>query len=432
MLEVDVDVGRLVALAADEAFEQQAAVRRIDGGDAQAIADRGIRRRAAALTEDAAFAGEGDEVGDGQEVRLVAQLGDQCQLALDLLADRFRRAGGIAALQPLQSELAQPAGRRLVRRDDLLGVFVAQLIEREATARGEPDGFLEKIRRIALGEPQPAAQVLLGIGSKRESALGKRLAEPDGGQGVVQALAGAAMIVDVAGSHQRQADLACDIAQHAEQCGVVAAGEQLGGEPAALSEALAYETGLREQAPMRRGLDERRGFRDEQGEAARDAVGKIGRLEPVAALGGPHPGAGDELGEIAVALAVGREQDQAGIVLGPAGGSGQGDAVRTTRPDVAQREFGPDHQGQAACASLQMGAHDPRKRAFVGDRERCVTERLGPVDEFLGVGCAAQEREVRDAVQLGIGSEHREPVRQDRKRAGLARQDRNTVCIYIS
>src|SRR5690606_28985543 len=44
VLEVDVDVRRLPALAADEALEEQIAVRRVDLGDAQAVADRGVRR----------------------------------------------------------------------------------------------------------------------------------------------------------------------------------------------------------------------------------------------------------------------------------------------------------------------------------------------------------------------------------------------------
>src|SRR5690606_41956277 len=54
--------------------------------------------------------------------------------------------------------------------------------------------------------------------------------------------------------------------------------------------------------PTRRSSDLRRGFGGEQGEAAGNAVGEVGRFEPVAALGRPHPGAGDEFAEIAVAV----------------------------------------------------------------------------------------------------------------------------------
>ncbi len=52
VLEIDVDVGRLVAVRRDEAGEQQFAFVRIDLGDAEAKAHRAVRRRAAALAQD--------------------------------------------------------------------------------------------------------------------------------------------------------------------------------------------------------------------------------------------------------------------------------------------------------------------------------------------------------------------------------------------
>ena len=57
VLEVDVDVGRLVALARHEALEQHAHARRIDLGDAERIAHHRVRRRAPPLAEDAAARG---------------------------------------------------------------------------------------------------------------------------------------------------------------------------------------------------------------------------------------------------------------------------------------------------------------------------------------------------------------------------------------
>jgi len=47
VLEIDVDVGRLVALLRDEALEQHVHARRIDLGDAERIAHRRVGRRAA-------------------------------------------------------------------------------------------------------------------------------------------------------------------------------------------------------------------------------------------------------------------------------------------------------------------------------------------------------------------------------------------------
>ena len=42
VLEIDIDVRRLLALGADEAFEQKANPVWIDGGHPEAVADRGV------------------------------------------------------------------------------------------------------------------------------------------------------------------------------------------------------------------------------------------------------------------------------------------------------------------------------------------------------------------------------------------------------
>jgi hypothetical protein len=96
VLEVDVDVGRLVPLGADEALEQQVDPRRVDRGDAETVADRRIGRRTAPLAEDAALAGETHQVLHGQEIGRVAQLADQPELVLERRLDVFGQAPGIA------------------------------------------------------------------------------------------------------------------------------------------------------------------------------------------------------------------------------------------------------------------------------------------------------------------------------------------------
>ena len=53
-----------------------------------------------------------------------------------------------------------------------------------------------------------------------------------------------------------------------------------------------------------------------------------------------------------------------------------------------------------------MRAHDAGERAFVGDRQRRIAERLRALDQLFGMRGAAQEREVRDAVQFGVMREY--------------------------
>ena len=90
MLEIDVDVGRLAPLGRDEALEQQVDLGGVDRGDAEAVADGGIGRRAAPLAEDAARARKGDDVVDGEEIGRVVELRDQRELLLDRRCAPFR------------------------------------------------------------------------------------------------------------------------------------------------------------------------------------------------------------------------------------------------------------------------------------------------------------------------------------------------------
>ena len=87
VLEIDVDIGRLVARVRDEALEQQVRAGGIDLGDAERIADGGIGGRAAPLVEDVLLAGIADDVLDGEEKRRVFEPRDQLELVLDLLYD---------------------------------------------------------------------------------------------------------------------------------------------------------------------------------------------------------------------------------------------------------------------------------------------------------------------------------------------------------
>ena len=118
---------------------------------------------------------------------------------------------------------------------------------------------------------------------------------------------------------------------------------------------------------------------------------KVGAGEVVAALGGLAAGEGDELAEVAVAGARGGQQHDRRAV-------GERDLGAVDQPEVARRRIALDR-----VAQRQVGARAARERALVGDGQRRVAERDRPLDQFLGVRGAAQEREVADAVQFGVG-----------------------------
>lgn len=58
MLEVDIDIRRLVAFLTDETFEEKVIGRGIDRGNSEDIADRAIGRRSPALAKNALAPGK--------------------------------------------------------------------------------------------------------------------------------------------------------------------------------------------------------------------------------------------------------------------------------------------------------------------------------------------------------------------------------------
>src|SRR5690606_28392770 len=111
VFEIHIDVGRLIAFAADETCKQIVAVLGVDFGDAQAITNGGIGRRAAALAENAALAGEFYDVIDCEKVGLIGQVLNDGELVIQLGHDGRGNAPGVAAQPAGQGFLAQVLGR---------------------------------------------------------------------------------------------------------------------------------------------------------------------------------------------------------------------------------------------------------------------------------------------------------------------------------
>jgi hypothetical protein len=73
---------------------------------------------------------------------------------------------------------------------------------------------------------------------------------------------------------------------------------------------------------------------------------------------------------------------------------------------VDERDLAADDELQARILRREVRADDTRERAFVGDGERRIAQRVCALDQFLRMRCAAQEGKIRPAVQLGVGGEH--------------------------
>jgi hypothetical protein len=69
-----------------------------------------------------------------------------------------------------------------------------------------------------------------------------------------------------------------------------------------------------------------------------------------------------------------------------------------------EAEFRADDELDAAqLLDRRMRAHHAGERAFIGDGERFVAELLRLRHELLGMRGAAQETEVAQTMQLGVG-----------------------------
>ncbi len=380
VLEVHVDVRRFVACLGQEARDQQAVLGRIHRGDAQRVAHRRIGRGTAALAEDLARFRETHDVVHGEEERLVLQLGDQRQLLLDIGHHLVRHAFGPACPHAGFGEFTQVAGQRMPRRHQLGRIAVCQValeIEAAATPR-QFDRGLQQRRRMDVAQRAAAAQVALAVAEQMRAALGQRQVVADRGQRVLHDAIAAPRHVHIATGHRHQRQLPRQCQQLRQPRGVIAFAMQFHRQVGALAEQRAQPLSVRDI-----GL----GGRQPQREQARRGVAQhrldIDAQQAVAALGHGAARAGDQFAQLRVAARVLHQQHHARA--------------------VGQRDLAADHQRQAGRARRLPAAHDAGQRAFVGDRQRFVAAFARTGEQRLGRRCATQEREVRQAVQLGIG-----------------------------
>jgi len=209
MLEIDIDIGRLLALFRNEAIEQQLVLGRIDAGNLEAITHRRIGGTAAPLAQDRRIdrARVIDDALDGEEIAREIELGDQPKLTFQCIVDVFGNASGIAPPRPLPGFSFQILLRRHAVRVDLFGVFVAQLVEAETAgishlARGS--NRIRPAREQAL-HFRGRFEMAFGIGGKQVSCLRNRGLVPDRRHHIVQRAPVRRGVMHVIGGQQGEA-----------------------------------------------------------------------------------------------------------------------------------------------------------------------------------------------------------------------------------
>ncbi len=203
MLEIHVDVGRLVALLRDEPLDEHRHACRVDLGDTETVTDGRVGGRAAPLAQDPAPAREAHDVVHGQEIRLVSQVRDQLEFMLQQLFDVRRRAVRPAFVLADLDQSSQVARGSVTLRNQLARILVAQLVEREVDSCGDIERGLQQFGRIELGERIQPAQVPLAVRLQAIADPVDRCPQADRGQRVAQSAPAADVHVHVAGRHQR-------------------------------------------------------------------------------------------------------------------------------------------------------------------------------------------------------------------------------------
>ena len=232
MLEIHVDIRRLLARGADEALEQEIHVGGIDGGDAEAIADGGIGGRAAALAEDVLRAGVAHQIMDGEEIRRVVELVDEGELMLELGAHLLRHAVGIAGRRAQPGEMDELLLGLAPRLRQLIGIFVAQLVEGEAAALGDLHRPGQRLGMIGeeQGHLRRGFHMPLGIGEEAIARLLDGAMLADAGQHILQRPARGNMGMDIVDGDQRRGGARGQGRQPSQAPPIVAAIEMLAGQ----------------------------------------------------------------------------------------------------------------------------------------------------------------------------------------------------------
>ncbi len=389
MLEIDVDVGRLQPLLGNEALEQQVDLGRVDRGDAEHVADRGVRRRSPTLAEDVLAAGILHDVVHGEEIMRVFQFVDQREF---LVQGGAKRVGDIVAeifVDAGPGQVFEVLLRGLARRHRFVRILVLELVERKADARSKTHGLRNRLGQVAK-QPRhfvPRLQVALGIGFEppADGVDGGFFANT--GQHVLQRTAGGMVIQHLVGRQQRHFRSERDAMQSGQPTPVVAAVEQACAEPDAV--------GAGAPQPLQDCLRLRRVEAVRQRQHQQLALGEFHEvielqmaltfLDPrdvVAALA-----AGQQLAELAIGGAVARIDQDVGRAVDE-------DEARADQKLGLVRNLG--------IIELLVRAHHAGQRVVVGNADRSNAEFAGLLHIGARIRAAAQEREIGGDADLGI------------------------------
>ena len=212
--KVQVDVGPLATLLREEPLEQQLHPDRIDGRDAEAVANGAVGRRPAPLDEDVVLPAEIDDVPDDEEVAGEIELLDEVQLALDL-PPRAIVVRPIPFACARLRDLPQERRHRLAARHGVIGKAIAEVRHRVLEPVGQLARPGDRFGDVGEQACHRVGRLEIALGIAREPPAGplERRLVTDAGQHVVERTAGRVGEADTVGCDHRHVERGGQVAQ---------------------------------------------------------------------------------------------------------------------------------------------------------------------------------------------------------------------------
>ena len=435
-LDVEVDVGRAVALGRQEPLEQQPQRDGVGLGDPEGVADRAVGGAAPALAEDVGPVAELDDVPHHEEVAGETEALDHLQLVVDRAPRPCpqrqvlprRRPVAVAAARAVQHDLAQVL--HLGERPAVGSVRARERRQRrrhqrQVERRGATDLGRELDHPRVPQEPPrlfgTAAQMRRGRGRQPRVELVEAAPRPHRGHRHGELPLRGRGVVDVVGGDARQVEPAGQLGERvvAGRVERIAVVPQLHHHPVApeqLHQPLQLPPCRARPVGQQRGGHRALAAPGEHPPVPRRRVGEVAEGELRRALLAREVPEAERSRQAGVAVgAVGEHQQVVAVRIGfvtlvVAGDAHllQGVLLVADHACVGHGVGGDgdlraEHRGQPHGPGRLGEAHHAVQAVVVGERERLEPQAGRFLGQLLGVRGAVEEREVRVAVQLGVG-----------------------------
>ncbi len=393
--QVEIDVGPLPAFFREKPLEQQIHADRIDRRDPQAVADRAVGRRAAALHQNPLPPAEVDEVPDDEEIAGQVELLDEIQFARDLAPSPLV-VRPIALARANLRDLPEERRHRLVRWHGIVRKAIAEIGHRVLQPFGQRFGGLERLGKIVEqpGHLTGRLQIPFGVARQPPTRTIDRRLVTHTGQDIVERAIRRRGEPYAVGRQERHAIGRRESRQRLRVGFLI---------PEEMPLHLDVDVARTEQAkePIEHPADpvppavERRpaGERDE---SARRAI-EILERECTFALRRPQFHPGHEAAQVAIPFRRLDEHRQPPETRRP-----PPSACPVRRLPRRDRQFAPDDRRDPGRRRRLMKPRRAVDSVAIEQRERWIVERGRTVDERLGRRRPVEERERRRGMQLDV------------------------------